>query len=154
MDWVEEQEADQGMDHNKDQHANYSMNHPANQHTDQDTASLIKLNKDKKKPNHTKQNNNITTTFAFVFYQENFGVISPFVSDAMLNWVNDMGEELVLETTKQAFLMSKQYKQWKSRFVGISLAGSRSLCIFLGQGKLFQTGLWSRSLRTRESKNS
>ncbi|MFD1037263.1 hypothetical protein ACFQ3N_02340 [Virgibacillus byunsanensis] len=65
-----DQEAGQGTDHYRDGHANHGMDH----HTDQDTDRLIKLNKDERKRNQTRQNNNITTTDAFVFYQENFEV--------------------------------------------------------------------------------
>jgi DnaD/phage-associated family protein len=45
----------------------------------------------------------------FSFYQENFGVISPFISDSIQNWINDVGEEIVIEAMKRAL---KQHKKW------------------------------------------
>lgn len=44
---------------------------------------------------------------AIVFYQNNFGVISPHVSEELLSWINDSGEELVLEALKRALERNK-----------------------------------------------
>lgn len=38
----------------------------------------------------------------FRFYQENFGVMSPFVIESMSDWVDDVGEALVMEAMKRA----------------------------------------------------
>src|SRR5690625_4916810 len=57
----------------------------------------------------TKQNENITTTTAdaIVFYQENFGMISPFISEDLLGWVDYVGEPLVLAAMKRALERGK-----------------------------------------------
>lgn len=44
-----------------------------------------------------------------VFYQNNFGLISPFISQDILYWCSDIGEELVLEAMKRAL---QQNRQW------------------------------------------
>lgn len=58
-------------------------------------------------PNKTKQQETAAATDVFVFYQENFGTISPFVTDAIPNWVNDVGEEFVLDAMKRALECGK-----------------------------------------------
>src|SRR5699024_3454317 len=57
----------------------------------------------------TKQNENIspTTADAVVFYQENFGVISAFISESLLGWVDYVGEPLVLAAMKRALERGK-----------------------------------------------
>src|SRR5699024_7475965 len=58
----------------------------------------------------TKQNENIATTTAadaVVFYQENFGMISPFISESLLGWVDYVGEPLVLAAMKRALERGK-----------------------------------------------
>lgn len=37
---------------------------------------------------------------AFEFYQENFGMISPHKTDILINWINELSEELVLAALK------------------------------------------------------
>lgn len=100
----------QDLNHGTDQQVDWNANQPMNQdvghEADQDTAPLIKQKKDKKKPNNTKRND-ITTTDSFAFYQENFGTISPFVSAALINWGNDIGEDLVLDAMKRALDQGK-----------------------------------------------
>jgi DnaD/phage-associated family protein len=53
-----------------------------------------------------------TTTAAspFDFYQQNFGMINPFMSESIGLWIDDIGEELVIEGMKRAL---KQQKSWK-----------------------------------------
>ncbi|TMN21740.1 hypothetical protein [Lentibacillus cibarius] len=67
------------------------MNHTTAHHTD----PLVKQYKTK--PNQMKPNNTTTAADAdaFVFYQNNFVPISPFMSVTLMNWVADLGEELV-----------------------------------------------------------
>ena len=59
----------------------------------------------------TKQKENIspttTTADAIVFYQENFGMISPFISEDLLGWVDYVGEPLVLAAMKRALERGK-----------------------------------------------
>lgn len=45
----------------------------------------------------------------YVFYQNNFGVISPFIADNIKNWVDDLSEELVLESMKIALKGNKPF---------------------------------------------
>ena len=42
-----------------------------------------------------------------MFYQENFGGIRPYVAEEMLHWIEDMGEELMLEALKRAVEQNK-----------------------------------------------
>ncbi len=107
MDQEEDHEVDGDSNHHIDQDANQPMNQVMDHYTDHGTDLLIKQKKDKKKRNNTKQNDAAAATNAFVFYQENFGVISPFVSDALQNWVNDMGEDLILDAMKRALERGK-----------------------------------------------
>ncbi|WP_129709691.1 DnaD domain protein [Priestia megaterium] len=46
----------------------------------------------------------------FDFYQQNFGMLNPFISQQIQHWINDMGEELVLKAME---LTLKQQKAWK-----------------------------------------
>lgn len=45
----------------------------------------------------------------FEFYQQNFGMLSPFVQQDMLYWIQDIGHELVLEALKRALEQNKEY---------------------------------------------
>lgn len=56
-----------------------------------------------------QENLNVVVVNPFSFYQENFGVISPFISDSIQNWIDDLGEEVVIEAMKRAL---KQQKKW------------------------------------------
>ncbi|WP_156290680.1 DnaD domain protein [Oceanobacillus salinisoli] len=91
----EEQEADRDVADRADHLDNHYSNESMNQSENQGSVTLIKRNK--KKENEI---NNISD--AFVFYQENFGVVSPFVADSLVDWVREVGEELVLEAMKRA----------------------------------------------------
>ncbi|GAA0607606.1 hypothetical protein GCM10009001_26160 [Virgibacillus siamensis] len=44
---------------------------------------------------------------AIRFYQENFGMVSPYVADDLTNWIQDTGEALVLHAMKQALDQGK-----------------------------------------------
>ncbi|UJL46278.1 DnaD domain protein [Virgibacillus sp. NKC19-16] len=57
-----------------------------------------------KQKNKQKKTN---TTDAARFYQENFGVITAYVADDLLNWTNDVGDALVLEALKRALERNK-----------------------------------------------
>lgn len=44
------------------------------------------------------------------FFQQNFGVLSPFIAECILKWEQDLGSQLVIEAMKRAL---KQQKKWK-----------------------------------------
>lgn len=44
---------------------------------------------------------------AIQFYQENFGIASPFVAEALLDWTRELGDELVIEAMKRALERNK-----------------------------------------------
>lgn len=44
------------------------------------------------------------------FYQENFGMVTSYVTEDLLNWIEDLGDELVLEAMKRAIERNK--KNW------------------------------------------
>ncbi|GGA65318.1 hypothetical protein GCM10008025_06460 [Ornithinibacillus halotolerans] len=69
----------------------------------QTDASVEVLNKQKE----TIQKDTQQPTDAVVFYQNNFGVVSPFVSEDILAWIADVGEELVIEAMKRALERGK-----------------------------------------------
>jgi len=46
---------------------------------------------------------------AFAFYQENFGVLSPYMAEQIEHWIRDMGDVLVIESMKRAL---EQGKKW------------------------------------------
>lgn len=63
----------------------------------------------------TKELNTTTTTNtrevisdAIVFYQENFGSITPHVSNDLLVWLDDLGDELVIEAMQRAVERNKR----------------------------------------------
>lgn len=91
---------DECKNHRTDDRIDHSLNRSTN-HT---TAPLIKqIHKQKE----TEQKDIIIITDAIQFYQENFGVIPAFVSHDMLNWINDIGEELVIAAMKRALEKNK-----------------------------------------------
>jgi DnaD/phage-associated family protein len=55
------------------------------------------------------------------FYQENFGVLNPFISEKLTMWVDDVGIELVIESMKRALANQKKFnyaegilKRWQN----------------------------------------
>ncbi|ASK62294.1 hypothetical protein CFK37_09045 [Virgibacillus phasianinus] len=68
--------------------------------------NLDALTKQKQK---RKQNNttNTTTTDAVVFFQDNFGLINPYVANDIIQWVSDAGEPIVLHAMKRALEQGK-----------------------------------------------
>src|SRR5690606_33129016 len=42
-----------------------------------------------------------------VFYQENFGLVGPFVAESLQDWIQTLGEELVIEAMKRALERNK-----------------------------------------------
>ncbi|WP_412674717.1 DnaD domain-containing protein [Anoxybacillus ayderensis] len=57
-----------------------------------------------------KENNVVAVVEnAHQFYQDNFGVENPFIAECIDQWIDDIGEELVVEAMKRAL---KQNKPW------------------------------------------
>lgn len=59
---------------------------------------------------------------SFAFYQNNFGLLTPFISENIGYWIDDLSEELVIESMKIALKAGKGFdyaegvlKKWKSR---------------------------------------
>ena len=57
----------------------------------------------------------------FHFYETNFGVLSPFISESIKQWCNDLSDELVIESMKIALKEGKRFnyaegilKKWHS----------------------------------------
>jgi len=46
---------------------------------------------------------------AFAFYENNFGMMSPFISQNIEHWIDDLSEELVIEAMKIALKNNKQF---------------------------------------------
>lgn len=46
---------------------------------------------------------------AFEFYENNFGMITPFIAERISDWVNTLSEELVIEAMKIALTSNKQF---------------------------------------------
>ena len=78
--------------------------------------NITETHKQELKNLRTKELKRTTTTTreiisdAIVFYQENFGSITPHVSNDLLVWLDDLGDELVIEAMKRAVERNK--KNW------------------------------------------
>ncbi|MFC3041455.1 DnaD domain-containing protein [Virgibacillus xinjiangensis] len=97
---------DDTMDHTHDHKADRTSDH-----------SPDPLFKQIHKQDQTKQNQ--PAADAVRFYQENFGVISPFIAEDIMSWINDMGEPLVLHAMKLAVSQGKV--TWRYVFTAIEL---------------------------------
>lgn len=58
----------------------------------------------------------------FSFYQNNFGVLSPFLAENIQQWCDDLSDDLVIESMKIALMNGKDFgyaegalKQWKRK---------------------------------------
>lgn len=87
------------------------------------------------------------------FYQENFGVINPFVFDEIYYWSNELSDELVLEAMKRALRQQKKWnyavgilKDWANRNIQTLLEVEALDVEFLNESKT--------KLRQRRDKNS
>lgn len=106
-----------------DQDMTHDMNRDTNRDPDRDAAPLYKqyINKNKTIQNKTKTSaadnarggifaeskNEQLKRDAIVFYRKNFGLVGPFVAESLLDWINDLGEELVIKAMKQALKQNK-----------------------------------------------
>ncbi|MBC5638438.1 DnaD domain protein [Ornithinibacillus sp. BX22] len=100
------QQVDHIMDHRTDQQMNQQTNHQADQQVNRQTAPLIKQKETKQK--ETKQSRQEgTKTDAVAFYQDNFGLVTPFLTEELLSWINDFGDDFVIEAMKRALVRGK-----------------------------------------------
>ncbi|WP_261797482.1 DnaD domain-containing protein [Bacillus sp. COPE52] len=51
----------------------------------------------------------VSSSNIFAFYENNFGILNPFVADSITQWANDTSEELVQAAMERAL---KQQKKW------------------------------------------
>jgi len=51
-----------------------------------------------------------STMSAVDFYQQNFGVLNPFIGECIFKWVQDLTEGLVIEAMKRALAQQKKWK--------------------------------------------
>src|SRR5690625_4853827 len=57
----------------------------------------------------TYTKNYTSSSNAFAFYEQNFGVISPFLAEKINYWIDDLSEELVIEALKISLTNNKQF---------------------------------------------
>src|SRR5699024_10165687 len=58
---------------------------------------------------YPETNNIESSSSAFKFYENNFGVLSPFVAENIEHWINDLNEQLVIEAMKRALKNQKKF---------------------------------------------
>lgn len=84
-----------------EKHVDGSLDHNLDHNVNGNVDPLVKQNK-------MKQNNTATTTTdAATFFQGNFGAISPYVAMDLNDWLNNLGEPLVLHAMKRALERAK-----------------------------------------------
>ncbi|WP_087974845.1 DnaD domain protein [Oceanobacillus rekensis] len=86
---------DDSVNHKMNRNMDHSMNHSLDHNVSGNADPLVKLN-------NTKQKDTTNTTDAIQFFQENFGLVSPYVAEDMIHWIDDLGEALVLYAMKRA----------------------------------------------------
>ncbi|RDW21431.1 hypothetical protein CWR48_03245 [Oceanobacillus arenosus] len=108
---VEEPQTNQGdrvMDHHENHPKNQTPDQPQKPFADQQASpnmgTLIKL---KQKENKQKQDEVVAAEDTIAFYQDNIGLVSPYVAESLLQWVRDIGEALVIEAMKRALERNK-----------------------------------------------
>ncbi|MYL56684.1 DnaD domain protein [Virgibacillus halodenitrificans] len=94
--------ADSTNSHIADQCSNHITDHPTVLTNDHTPDPFFKQDSGKQ-----KQDNTTTTTDAIRFYQENFGIPSPFIMEDILSWTKDVSELLVLHAMKLALEQDK-----------------------------------------------
>ncbi|GGA91581.1 DnaD domain-containing protein [Ornithinibacillus halotolerans] len=93
-------------------HVNDDANHCMNHSTDLGKDPLIKQENTKQNPTTLQYDakseiDRNESSRVLAFYGENFGLLTPFVAEDIMNWVDDLGEELVLEGMKRAIERAK-----------------------------------------------
>ena len=56
-----------------------------------------------------KENKYKSSSSVYDFYQQNFGMITPFIAESIGTWINDLNEELVIESMKLALKAGKRF---------------------------------------------
>jgi len=56
-----------------------------------------------------KEKLDVVVVNVYRFYEQNFGPMSPFIAECIEQWINDLGDEIVIEAMKRAL---KQQKKW------------------------------------------
>ncbi|MEN2468119.1 replication protein [Ornithinibacillus sp. JPR2-1] len=76
------------------------------------------------KENIKESSSNSSTSNPHTFYEQNFGVLSPFVTQSITDWCNDLSDELVIESMKIALKAGKDFdyaegalKKWAKKNV-------------------------------------
>ncbi len=150
-----------------DQLVDQHMNQPPTHHSDQVPASLIKqyINKTNTKQNNTsasaaamrgvfadqEMNELAEEPDAILFYQENFGLVSPFVAESLLDWTQDLGEELVIEAMKRA--LERNILSWayvKSILKAWDKKGIRTLGQVEAERVAFENGRRQKRVGSRD----
>ncbi|WP_449355165.1 DnaD domain-containing protein [Virgibacillus natechei] len=104
MDFQQEDDSSQGSETStSDQLSAHKPNNTPDHKADHTADPLIKQrhqqNNEKGKP--------AVATNAICFYQENFGVTTPFISEDITDWITGLGEALVLHAMKLALTQGK-----------------------------------------------
>lgn len=81
--------------------------HPDKEMLEENPQSKVKESKVKESKVEENINQSTATNDAIVFYQNNFGLIRPLIAEEMLDWINDLGDELVIEAMKRAIDRNK-----------------------------------------------
>lgn len=58
---------------------------------------------------YPETNNIESSSNAFAFYQNNFGMLTPFVADNINQWIDDLNEPLVIAALERAAKQNKQF---------------------------------------------
>ncbi|GAB4074306.1 hypothetical protein GCM10028778_18090 [Barrientosiimonas marina] len=94
--------SDQTPGHTYDHNPVRNPDHYVAHRTDHNTAPLVKQYLYK---TQTKQNPTITT--ATDFYQQHFGIATPYIAQDIERWISDMGDPLVLDAMRRALEQNK-----------------------------------------------
>src|SRR5699024_16361 len=54
-------------------------------------------------------NSSLNSSSVYDFYQQNFGVLTPFVAESIEHWINDLNESLVLASMERALKNNKKF---------------------------------------------
>ncbi|MFB6649196.1 DnaD domain-containing protein [Bacillus toyonensis] len=73
--------------------------------------AVEEVNMSRPLPETTTENTTkkVSSSNIFAFYENNFGILNPFVADSITHWANDTNEELVQAAMERAL---KQQKKW------------------------------------------
>jgi len=75
------------------------------------TKTRLEEDKDKEVCSSSTSENSISDVLTF--YQNNFGVMSPYIQDDLTHWCNDLSPDLAIEAMKRAIDFGKQFNYAK-----------------------------------------